>query len=119
MGKWKARNDDVWNNKFFRAITAVFTASAYLSQWKSVQRMGVDCPIGSVVTSETNERWMKPRTICVKVNYDAAIFKESSKYGVGRIAIDANGIMIKSAPKCFSGRIILQRRSEYRRKNVG
>lgn len=82
-GIWKAGDEIARNNKFLRAGWVVATAKAHLSQWKNVQLMGAAESQRSVVPADRYEHWAKPNVNCVKVNCDAAIFKENLKFGVG------------------------------------
>lgn len=41
---------------------------------------------------------------CVKVNYDATLFKNSSQFGVGLIARNDKGELIRVIGLCFNGR---------------
>ncbi|XP_074346400.1 uncharacterized protein LOC141685182 [Apium graveolens] len=89
-GIWRARNDIVLNNKKAKKETVVTNATAYLTQWKDVQKLEKATTPTPVISAGNTEQWSKPDVGCVKVNCDATIFIGSKQFGVGCIAMDVN-----------------------------
>ncbi|XP_074361952.1 uncharacterized protein LOC141702152, partial [Apium graveolens] len=101
---WKARNDEIWNNRKSRAGNVVSNAIAYLSQWKDVQKMGNNNLPRPGNSTGSLERWSKPDIGCVKVNCDATIFNNSNQFGVGWIVRDERGKLVHAACLSFQGK---------------
>ncbi|XP_074346286.1 uncharacterized protein LOC141685061 [Apium graveolens] len=66
--------------------------------------MGKTTSSTPVHSTGITERWNKPDNGCVKVNYDATIFKSSGQFGVGWIVRNDTRELIYAANSCFPGK---------------
>lgn len=82
----------------------VYQAGAYLNQWLSVQIAGESNSSTGLVPDDS-KRWRKPTVNGVKINCDAAIFVEETKFGVGWLARDSNGSLLAAAALSFNGAV--------------
>ncbi len=66
-------------------------ARGYLEEFKA-------CPINTSPNSplQTHARWERPTTCCYKVNYDGAVFLESSEACIGVVVLNANGTPVST-----------------------
>lgn len=102
-GIWKARNEAVWEDKSPRAGVVVNFTRAHPTQWKQVQVKGSIVPISQAGPAGNLERWTKPRSNCVKINCDSAMFPSSGCFGIGWIARDDRGDLIHAVSQRRTG----------------
>lgn len=82
----------------------VESALSVLNQWKSVQDRTFDRFLGFMSLEDGDEHWSLPSSNSVKVNSDAAIFRETSCYSYACIVRDDKGSLIEARSKCSRGR---------------
>lgn len=63
----------------------------YLNQWQEAQGRTTEALIQLGNTGDGANSWVAPQMVTIKVNVDAAIFKDPSAFGVGLIARDSRG----------------------------
>lgn len=78
-------------------------ATAYLTQWKRVQEMGIVNPTCPVVTAGSLERWIKPHDNSVKINCDASIFNNPDRIGIGWLARNSAEELLFAGRRCLMG----------------
>ena len=83
---WWVRNDSVWKGKIARVATVYILAKSTSNQWIKA-RNKFEVPTCAFLTGKDGaKRWRRPIDGVVKINVDAAIFSESSKYNFARVA---------------------------------
>lgn len=102
---WKSRNDLIWNQRSMEPNEVVESACSVLDQWKNVQDRSFDRFLGYMTPEDGCEHWSLPSPNSVKINSDAAIFKESNKYSVAYVVRDSAGQLIEARTKSWSGHV--------------
>lgn len=98
---WKNRNDLIWNQRSMEPSEVVISANSVLNQWKSVQDRTFDRFLGYISQDDGDEHWHPPLTNSVKVNSDAAIFKDSNCYSYAIISRNHRGELIEARSSCL------------------
>ncbi|KAL8114965.1 hypothetical protein AgCh_021696 [Apium graveolens] len=88
---WKARNEKHWNKKQVSLNDLLAPAKIYLNQWQESQGRTTEVLIQLGNPGDGANSWVAPQMVTIKVNVDAAIFKDPSAFGVGLIARDSRG----------------------------
>lgn len=100
---WKARNMVVWHGTYLHIDEVVRTATITLDQWRDAQAKNF-VPSSVIMQSlDGKEHWMKPERNTIKVNVDAAIFKEENSYGFGYVARDHTGRVLGARAASYPG----------------
>ena len=89
-----ARNKVVWNQKHPQATNVVASSKHYLLQWISAQKFATKYLFPNQV--EGDGVWVKPWIGSIKVTVDAAGFSEKSAFGIGMIARNHRGEVMKA-----------------------
>lgn len=106
---WQARNRLVWDNKRSEVNHVVFSTKQYLAEWRKAQSSSTMALYRDVIQGDGASSWVRPKKNSVKVTVDAALFSESSKYGVGLLARDDEGQVVQGKSEVFHGEV----RSEF------
>ncbi|KAK1398571.1 hypothetical protein POM88_008434 [Heracleum sosnowskyi] len=77
---WKNRNDLVWSQKSSSAQELVYSAFSILNQWQAVQDSVVVVSLGFLFPEDGQTSWQAPAQNKVKINTDAALFKNTNRY---------------------------------------
>lgn len=93
---WKARNDRVWNNKQAQVNGVLSSAKSYLEQWRIAQRSSSKDLFPNHVDGDGAVAWVKPQEANIKITVDAAIFTEYNFSGMGLVARDKRGELVKA-----------------------
>lgn len=102
---WKARNDKHWNNKQVSLNGLLAPAKLYLSQWQDAQCRSTEALIHLDSSRDGVNSWAAPQMVTIKVNVDAAIFKDPAAFGVGLIARDSSGQLVHAHSSYYRGEI--------------
>ncbi|KAL8108560.1 hypothetical protein AgCh_024870 [Apium graveolens] len=102
---WKNRNDLVWNQHCLDSAEVLESATSVLNQWRSVQDKTFDRFMGYMTQEDGEEHWYKPQINSVKINTDAAIFKESDSYSYVFVVRDHDGSLVEAKARCRRGSI--------------
>ncbi|XP_063943440.1 uncharacterized protein LOC108208212 [Daucus carota subsp. sativus] len=108
---WQSRNNLVWNQKKCEVNFVVFSTKQYLAEWKNTQVMSTQALYQDVKHGDGAISWVRPKKDVVKITIDAALFAESSKYGIGLLARDDKGDVIQGRSEVFQG-VVLQEFAE-------
>uniref|UniRef100_A0A803NKP8 RNase H type-1 domain-containing protein n=1 Tax=Cannabis sativa TaxID=3483 RepID=A0A803NKP8_CANSA len=100
---WNARNDKVWNNKTSSVESIVFSAQPYLNQWLTAHSSNVIFPSPGLIPGDGAEQWQPPHEDSIKVNVDAALFSNTTQFGIGFVICNAQGVLIEGVTKLFNG----------------
>ncbi|XP_060972000.1 uncharacterized protein LOC115703869 [Cannabis sativa] len=100
---WNARNDKVWNNKTSSVKSIVFSAQSYLNQWLTAHSSNVIFPSPGLILGDGAEQWQPPHEDSIKVNVDAALFSNTTQFGIGFVIRNAQGVLIEGVTKLFNG----------------
>lgn len=98
---WRGRNELVWNQKYDSVGEVVALARAILCAQNRT-------PIASqeyVYPGDGCEHWTKPATNTIKINVDAAIFEESTRYGYAWVARNSEGSLVEAKVIGKHGRV--------------
>ncbi|KAL8120232.1 hypothetical protein AgCh_017395 [Apium graveolens] len=101
----KARNDKYWNNKQVSLNGLLAPEKLYLSQWQEAQCRSKEALIHRDSSRDGVNSWAAPQMVTIKVNVDAAIFKDPSAYSIGLIARDSSGQLVHAHSSYYRGEI--------------
>ncbi|XP_062100994.1 uncharacterized protein LOC133806915 [Humulus lupulus] len=104
---WRAHNELVWQKKGPWIDEVVSSSSMYIDQWRNAQCNNIITPSFTSLFINGVEILVKPQTHTIKVNVDAAIFRESGKYGYSNVAGDHEGKLVEARTYCREGRAAL------------
>ncbi|XP_074327679.1 uncharacterized protein LOC141665589 [Apium graveolens] len=107
-GIWKARNEKVWNNKISSVNGVLSSAVSYLTQWKSTQSRFFEALPQAGCAEDGAMSWVKPHEDSVKINVDAALFREHDLFGSGLVARDSNGGLIQARTILKEGKVTVE-----------
>ncbi|KAL8103332.1 hypothetical protein AgCh_027775 [Apium graveolens] len=102
---WKARNDKHWNKKQVSLNGLLAPAKLYLSQWQEAQSRSTEALIYLDSSRSGVNTWVAPQMVTIKVNVDAATFRDPAAYGVGLIARDSKGELVHGHSSYYLGEI--------------
>lgn len=102
---WKNRNDAIWKQKSMDSSEIVNSAFSIINQWKSVQDKNFDRFLAFINPEDGDEQWKKPENNSVKINSDAALFEEPSRYSYAFVIRDHCGNLVVAFSKCKYGRV--------------
>ncbi|XP_074347114.1 uncharacterized protein LOC141685938 [Apium graveolens] len=103
---WKNMNAIVWKQYGSEFSEVCKSAKLYLNQWKTAQDKSFSNSLGFMTQEDGLEQWVRPRDGMIKINVDAAIFEDTSKYCYSMIARDGAGELVAATTKCRSGTIV-------------
>ncbi|CAN1335690.1 Putative ribonuclease H protein At1g65750 [Linum perenne] len=98
---WKERNDRVWNHQSRPPELVVRNGWDQVEEWRLAQNRRPE----RVDRDQRTEcrQWHKPERGRVKVNVDAAFFREQRKIGVGIVARDSSGHLLGYTARLHQG----------------
>ncbi|KAM6559643.1 hypothetical protein CsatA_028882 [Cannabis sativa] len=102
---WNARNDKVWQDKVMGIEGIVASVTNYLNQWRVAQNSNNELLFTGFILRDGAEQWSAPSVNSIKVNVNAAVFNDSSTYGVGFVARDSSSFFVECGTKLFHGLI--------------
>ncbi|XP_041017966.1 uncharacterized protein LOC121260189 [Juglans microcarpa x Juglans regia] len=102
-GIWQRRNKSVFEGSFLHPNLISQNAAQQLEEYKAAQ-------LGSNSTTRRNPIqaviWSPPPTGIIKVNWDAALWEDQDKLGIGLVARDHEGRIIASKKVAKAGCVI-------------
>ncbi|KAL8118816.1 hypothetical protein AgCh_016347 [Apium graveolens] len=98
-------NEVVWNQKGIESSSVVVSASLYFNQGKSAQDKSFDNYLGFMTLADGKEHWECPNKGTVKINTNAALFEDSSRYSVSMVARNHSGELVEAISRCRQGDI--------------
>uniref|UniRef100_A0A803PV44 Reverse transcriptase domain-containing protein n=1 Tax=Cannabis sativa TaxID=3483 RepID=A0A803PV44_CANSA len=101
---WNARNDKVWQDKVMGIEGIVASTTNYLNQWRVAQNSNNELLFTGFIPGDGAEQWSAQSVSSIKV-IDAAVFNDSSTYGVGFVARDSSSFFVEGSTKLFHGSI--------------
>ncbi|KAL8100419.1 hypothetical protein AgCh_032616 [Apium graveolens] len=100
---WKNRNELVWNQKCLDVSEVLVSALSVLNQWRFVQDKHFDNFLSFINQEDGREQWQLPSLNRVKVNTDAAIFENPSRFSYALIVRDHMGNLVEAQSECCQG----------------
>ncbi|KAM6546616.1 hypothetical protein CsatB_027352 [Cannabis sativa] len=91
---WKVRNEVVWNSVSPSFDEVIHMAKVNYSDWCNAQRFELEPH--TELHSAWPEKWYPPNFLNIKVNVDGALFALEGRFGVGLVARDAAGLVIRA-----------------------
>lgn len=91
----------MWNNKYSSPLRIVAKANEYLSQWKLAQGRCINVPLRPSEEGDGAIYWVKPQFNEVKINANAALFKDYGVSGTWLIARNHDGHLILEKTGCY------------------
>uniref|UniRef100_A0A803Q876 RNase H type-1 domain-containing protein n=1 Tax=Cannabis sativa TaxID=3483 RepID=A0A803Q876_CANSA len=79
----------------------VASATNYLNQWRVAQNSNNELLFTGFILGDGAEQWSAPSVHSINVNVDAAVFNDSSAYGVGFVARDSSGFFVEGGTELF------------------
>uniref|UniRef100_A0A803P8V2 Uncharacterized protein n=1 Tax=Cannabis sativa TaxID=3483 RepID=A0A803P8V2_CANSA len=79
----------------------VVSVMNYLNQWLIAQKSSNDLLFTDYIPGDGAEQWIAPGVNTIKVNIDAAVFCDTSNYGVGFVARDSRDVFVEGSTKLF------------------
>lgn len=101
---WHARNDLVWNKKVSMVNKVVALSKEYLTQWKEAQSRTTTALLQPMFEGDGAQVWVKPQGNTVKITVDAAMFEDLNTYGIGLIARDSTGELIRAKTRSLKAK---------------
>lgn len=102
---WRNRNAIVWQQRGEEFDRVVMLAKLTFDHWWSAQDKTFDNFLGFMTQADGHEHWECPMEGRLKVNVDAAIFSDSSRYSFSLVARDHAGRLIEARSSCKQGTI--------------
>lgn len=93
---WKAHNEKHWNRKQWSINIVLTSAKQYLVQWQNSRGRSSQALCHSRFVGDGAASWVKPKLDSIKVNVDAAVFRDQTEYGMGMMALDHRGYLMLS-----------------------
>uniref|UniRef100_A0A803QCI5 RNase H type-1 domain-containing protein n=1 Tax=Cannabis sativa TaxID=3483 RepID=A0A803QCI5_CANSA len=102
---WKARNELVWDQKTRIVDEVVQFALRSLDRWNKAQ-LGENYPsLNPSFFNKRDELWTKPATNGIKIDVDAVIFDNESRFGIGFVVWDCKAELLVAVALNWSGKI--------------
>ncbi|XP_074376412.1 uncharacterized protein LOC141717970 [Apium graveolens] len=102
---WKNRNDLVWNLTFLVVSEVLNTTLSVLNQWRFVKDKTFDHTLGLLNLEDGRTKWQAPSMNRVKVNTDAVLFDNPSRYCHAQVVRDHNGKLVEAMSHCYLGSV--------------
>ncbi|XP_062104835.1 uncharacterized protein LOC133816262 [Humulus lupulus] len=102
---WFRRNEWVWRNKQGSCFGISLMAESSLQAWVQAQDRSI-APLHHFLSPEDGrESWSKPPLGYLKVNVDAANFKEASTFSFAGVARNHEGVLMEAFSVCRMGSV--------------
>ncbi|KAG2713074.1 hypothetical protein I3760_04G157700 [Carya illinoinensis] len=88
---WTSRNKFIFEYRFYSPNYVITSTLVSLSGYRDVQRLKGEADEETSGTICIQTRWTKPEERMTKVNFDAALYMDNKKLGIGLIARNCRG----------------------------
>lgn len=83
----------------------VQSAYAVLNHWESAKDTSFNQFMCHMTQDDGHERWHLPRLDKIKINTDAAIFEDSSRFSYAMVVRSNTGEFVEARSRCTQGRV--------------
>ncbi|KAL8132768.1 hypothetical protein AgCh_008304 [Apium graveolens] len=102
---WNAINQFVWDNKKSSVDGVLTSMRQYLADYSRAKKFSTQALYQFIEHGDGAQVWVRPKNGAVKVTVDAAIFTESSSYGIGMLARNDKGEVIYGRSESYQGNV--------------